>query len=114
MPERHENAPRIVSRVQGYESIPGRLECLRNDFKAVKGDVNRMKKSWCPQCRAFVEYETRDGMQDIQFDGISARYNRKTAMCTQCGNVLNVPDVITQNVEARIQAIYEGTKRDIH
>ena len=69
-----------------------------------------MKKTWCPVCVGFVAYRVEEDDRDIEFDGIRARYRRKTAVCPDCDTVLNVSDIISENVRARIDALNEGAR----
>lgn len=78
----------------------------KKQYNRFRGRVRKLKKSWCPTCQAFVEYKTEEHMTPVTFDGITARYNRKTAFCPVCCCVLNIPSVIDENVHARIEALY--------
>lgn len=69
------------------------------------------KKSWCPTCQTFVEYKIEEHITPVTFDGITARYNRKSAFCPMCCCVLNIPGVIDENVHARIEALYRKEKQ---
>lgn len=69
-----------------------------------------MKSAWCPICMSMVEYEIRTDIEDCTFEGIKARYNRKNPFCSRCGTYLNIPDIIAENTNARLYAIWRAQK----
>jgi len=71
-----------------------------------------MKRVWCPCCMAMTEPEIVGQMDTFSFERQSYRYHRKEAICKVCKCTLNIPDVVDDNVRARIDAIYEGRKID--
>lgn len=66
------------------------------------------KNAWCPVCQTTTSYQVDVDSREIVFDEIGARYNRKTARCIQCGNVINVPSIVDENVTARIEALRDA------
>ncbi len=71
-----------------------------------------MKQVWCPCCMAMTDYEVEERRDSFSFEMKEYRYNKKTPYCKVCKCALNIPDFVDKNVKARINAVYEGIKKE--
>ena len=70
-----------------------------------------MKQVWCPVCMSMVTATINESVADFTEWGNHYRFRRKEAVCNSCGNKLNVPSIVDQNVRARITTIYGGKNK---
>jgi hypothetical protein len=63
-----------------------------------------METAFCIRCRDMRPYRLEISQVESTVRGVSFSYQEQAAYCTECGDLVYIPEVNDANVQARVDA----------